>query len=127
VLQSTIGRNQKHILVVYREDKGKEELKQLLEKILTAAKFNVAEDVLLLNLPSKESFSFTALKGKVEIKEVLLFGVDPKLLGLNFDQAYYQPFEHLNCRYLFADDLSKISTNQQLKGNLWNCLKEMYL
>jgi len=120
------GSNQKKLLVVYNSNETKAESIEFLKKILGAAKFDLNDDILLLGTTSKKGFSCIALKAKVAFDNLLVFGFPPSYVGLNLDLTTYQPIHFNDCGFLFADDLSMLESNQQLKGALWIGMKEMF-
>ena len=120
------GENRKHLLVLYRKEEESTSLKELLSKILAAAKFDIQQDVRLVELSSDETFSVSALRSKEVIKQVIILGLNPGQLGLHFTFEKYAPFPHTDCDFLIADPLSAINENRQLKGQLWNAMKVLF-
>ncbi len=132
ILQKCKGSNQKKLLVVYNEKDESPERIEFLKKILGAAKFDIDEDILLLKLTQKEPFSFVALRANVAnhlggIDSLLVFGFEPTHFGLNLDVQKYQPFRFYDCGFLFADGLSVLENEKQLKGALWQGMQELFL
>ena len=120
------GKNLKQLLVLYRKEEESESLKELLGKILSAAKFDIGQDVRLVELSSDELFSFTTLQSEEPNKYVIILGLTPKQLGLHFTFEKYTPFHHIDCDFLVADSLSAISENRELKARLWNAMKTLF-
>ena len=134
VLEKCSGSNQKKLLVVFDEKDESEERIEFLKKILAAAKFDIKEDILLLKITDKSTFSFIALRTKVAqthpsggIDNLLVFGFEPKQLGLNLEVQKYNPFHFYDCGFLFAEGLSVIENDKALKGALWGGMKELFL
>jgi len=132
ILQKCIGSNQKKLLVVYNEKDESPERTEFLKKILGAAKFDMDEDILLLKLTQKEPFSFISLRTKVAdhlggIDNMLVFGFEPAHFGLNLDMQKYQSFRFYECGFLFADALSVLENEKQLKGALWGGMQKLFL
>ena len=132
ILEKCKGSNQKKLLVVYNEKDESSERTEFLKKILGAAKFDMSEDILLLKLTSKEPFSFIALRTKAAdhlggIDNMLVFGFEPTFFGLNLDVKKYHPFHFYNGGFLFADALSVLEKEKQLKGALWGGMQELFL
>jgi len=126
VIKNCKGSNQKKLLVVYNSNKTKAESMEFLKKILGAAKFDIQDDILLLGTTSKQGFSFISIQTKVPFDNLLVFGFPPSYLGLNLDLKTYQPIHFNNCGFLFADDLSILESDKQLKGALWLGMKELF-
>ena len=74
VINNCTGSNQKKLLVVYNSDKTEAESIEFLKKILSAAKFDMQDDILLLGTTAKQGFSFISLNTKVAIDNLLVFG-----------------------------------------------------
>lgn len=134
ILKKCSGSNQKKLLVVFNENDESEERLEFLKKILAAAKFDMMEDILLLKLTPKETFSFIALRTKVTqtqssggIDNLLIFGFEPKHFGLNLEVQKYIPFHFYESGFLFADGLPMIEKDKALKGALWTGMKELFL
>ena len=125
-IKNCTGSNQKKLLVVYNSNKTKAESIEFLKKILSAAKFDIKDDILLLGTTSKQGFSFISMRTKVAFDNILVFGFPPTYLGLNIDINSYQPIHFNDCGFLFADDLSLLESNKQLKGELWMGMKELF-
>lgn len=126
VIKKCTGSNQKKLLVVYNLDKTEAKNIEFLKKILSAAKFDIQDDILLLGTTPKQGFSFISMRTKVALDNLLVFGFPPSFLGLNLDISTYQPTHFNHCGFLFADDLSLLESNKQLKGALWNGMKELF-
>ena len=126
VIKNCIGSNQKKLLVVYNSNKTEDQSIEFLKKILGAAKFDIQDDILLLGTTSKQGFSFISMRTKVAFDNILVFGFPPAYLGLNLDIIPYQPTHFNDCGFLFADDLSLLELNKQLKGALWIGMKELF-
>ena len=126
VINSCIGSNQKKLLVVYNSNNTKTESIEFLKKILTAAKFDIKDDILLLGTTSKRGFSFISMRTKVAFDNILVFGYPPSYLGLNIELNAYQPIHFNDCGFLFADDLEMLQSDKQSKGALWLGMKELF-
>ena len=132
ILEKCIGSNQKKLLVVYNEKDESPERTEFLKKILGAAKFDMSEDILLLKLTEKEPFSFISLRTKAAdhlggIDNMLVFGFEPSHFGLNLDVQKYQSFSFYDSGFLFADALSVLEKEKQLKGALWGGMQALFL
>ena len=126
VINNCTGSNQKKLLVVYNSNNTKTESIEFLKKILSAAKFDIKDDILLLGTTSKQGFSFISMKTKVAFDNLLVFGFPPSYFGLNIAISSYQPIHFNNCGFLFADDLEILESDKQLKGALWLGMKELF-
>ena len=122
-----IKSEQKQILVLYQDDKDQQELLDLLKKILIAIQLDIDKDIILVRSKKEDLYSFIRMRTKIEIKQILVFGLNAKQLGLNIQAELYQILSFEACQFLFVDALSKIATDQKLKGALWTCLQSMFL
>ncbi len=121
------GSNQKKFLIVCEMEEDHTANINLLEKILGAVKYNLNDDCQVICLKQNQSLSFSKIDKKEGFKNVLIFGPIARKLGLNFEFKWYDPIEHNDCRFLFADHLSVIQSDKAHKGALWGALKEMFL
>jgi hypothetical protein len=120
------GKHQKQILIVYLDEKNPD-MDAFLSKILSAVKIQLETDCLILkvedvfNLPS-----FSLIKSLHTLKEVLVFGIKPKDLGLHFEAPQYLITEMSDHKFLFVDSLSVIFNTTERKKALWECLQILF-
>jgi len=126
-LKNSTGSNQKNLFIVYQVNESESNEINFLEKILSAVKYDLKEDVLLVGVTQKEQIGFQDIKAIKKIKDVILLGVTPDQLGLRFESSFYQPIQCNDCRFLIAHSLSEIESDKKWKGALWNALQEMFL
>ena len=119
------GNNQKRILVVSTENKLNNIHLALLEKILSAKNINLKEDIILLNLPDEAKVNISRLIREKHIKHLIIFGVQPKHLGINVQWKLYQSIKLGNLNMLVSHNLDDLANNQELKRSLWLQLKNM--
>ena len=126
------GKNEKQVLIVIQANNSlAKDLEQFLSKIMQAIGFKLNEDTLILKVKEGSSLSFAELSQKHQIQQVIVFGISPSKLGLNFHRRMYFPFQCGEFSFLFADDLNKIYEERQqggkkMAGQLWNALKVMF-
>jgi hypothetical protein len=101
--------------------------RDFLDKVLTAAQLNLAQDALLAEIPAGEPRTLSADFVELQPKQVLVFGLSPAQLGLSFEIQAYQPLTFYGCTWLFADPLSAIESDKTKKTQLWSALKQMFL
>ncbi|MEM6963908.1 MAG: hypothetical protein AAF573_04015 [Bacteroidota bacterium] len=131
VLKNCTGRNQKKLLVVFDAKDETLEQKEFLKKILQAAQFDFENDIILLSLTDKATFSFISFRTKIkdrlgDIDNLLAFGFDPTFFGLNINIKPYEPCHFYNCGFLFADALSTLENDKKLKGALWKGMQQLF-
>ena len=66
------------------------------------------------------------MRTEAAFDNLLVFGFPPSYFGLNLDIITYQPIHFNDCGFLFADDLSLLESDKQLKGALWIGMKELF-
>lgn len=125
LLAEGIGNNRKGLFVACA---GAEEpaLKELLSKMLQAAKFDMAEDALVCWITNEQPFSFASLRNEAGFSNALYFGVSPKQAGLNLNVQPYQPLSLGGVTYLFSASLAELQANPALKRPLWEGMKAMF-
>ena len=127
LLQSAQGNFARQLIVCVLHEPDFPQNKDFLEKILTAAKLNMAQDALYVEIAGTEAFSLLLAIQKRHARQVLVFGVPPKQLGLSIQVPLYQPFEFYGADFLFAEKLSLLEPDRDRKGRLWAALKAMFL
>jgi hypothetical protein len=122
-----LGNNQKNILVIVAHQNipflPDQEL-SFLTSILAACKFRI-NDIAIINKYNVNQNDLQEIINS-EIKNILLFGIEPLSIGLpiNFPAFQLQPF---NTRtYLHAPSLSQIENDKGLKLRLWTSLKTLF-
>ena len=122
-----LGNNQKNILIVVSHQNvpflPDAEL-NFLTTILSACKLSIG-DIGIINNNRVDQNDLQNIIN-IETKHVLLFGVEPLLIGLpiNFPAFQLQPFN--NRTYLWAPALSQIENDKGLKTRLWSALKVLF-
>ena len=115
------------ILVAYNNEKNDPELEDLLKNILVAAKLDFEKEIIPLKTTFEQKYSFNQIKEKINVKDILFFGLKPANFGLNYFLEPYQPLQVNGLRILLVNDLEDIRSDVKKKKALWSCLKEMYL
>ncbi len=101
---------------------------EFLSKILTAIKFDIENDIILLEVPDNHQINFAELKKGIttNIETVVLFGINPKQLDLQFKLPNYYKLSVNQINYLGAEDLSTIANNNSKKKELWAALQILF-
>ena len=78
-----------------------------------------------------EAVSAAAIIQKYNPRQVLIFGCDPKNLGIRIQLTDYQPIKFQGIEFLKADSLNRIRTDRENNdkrraGALWVALKEIF-
>ena len=126
------GKGDRGIFIAYEADAAEKERLEYLKKILVAAKIDMEQDVTTLAIPSGESILLNTAPFTKAPTYILLFGVQPKQLSLNFQLPTYSPVIYQGTTYLWVDSLGTIQEERlagknQKAGALWLALKQIFL
>ena len=123
-----VGDNNKNILIIVNTKEAihlpDNEL-SFLTDILGACKFSM-NDVAIVNLNNHPSASYTELKSFFKSKTVLLFDVEPIVLGLPMNFPHYQVQAFSNTSFLFSPSLKELENDKLQKSKLWVCLRRLF-
>ena len=108
------GNAKNTLIVVDNNDSAQIEF---LSKILKAIHYDISQDVILFPLNKESRINLTLFKKNTQIdfQAVLLFGVTPSQLDLQFKLPNYYPIKINEMTFLAADSLEIISKNQSNK------------
>lgn len=120
------GNAKNTLIVVDNNDSAQIEF---LAKILKAIHYDISQDVILFPLNKESRINLTLFKknAQTDFQAVLLFGVAPSQLDLQFKLPNYYPIKINEMTFLAADSLEIISKNQSNKKQLWQVLQQMFL
>ncbi|SJZ96095.1 hypothetical protein [Sediminibacterium ginsengisoli] len=128
---SFLGNNGKNILILVSDPASvhlNDEALQFLSAILGACKLNLG-DVAIINAQHND-ISYDYLKSQMQPKQLLLFGIDTRLVQLPFVVPQYQVQAYDKCQFLLAPPLSAMLGNSQEakleKSKLWLSLKKIF-
>ncbi len=111
------------ILAYLPEQFYKEEQKAQILKVFAACGTQES-DVLILNQP----FRWSDIKDMPTLKEVFLFGADPRSLDISYILYPYKFLPIGDKKVILADPLPHIMGNAALKSDFWHkCLRPYYL
>lgn len=119
------GDHAQKLLVIIKAEDQKEANMQLLRKILQAVNKDLSHDALFLQLPPDQMLGINTLLNN-GIHRIIMFGINPKALGLSFETILYKDFKIQDKRFLMGHSLSQINENQEFKKALWNALKSLF-
>jgi hypothetical protein len=127
------GSNQKGLMIFYNApEETHQEIIDFLEKILKAIQLDLQQDTLFINMMPDRPLKITDLLKKNDSHQMLLFGIPPSSLGIQFPLPLYLNIEHQGVHYLAADPLPAIFTERQaggktMSGKLWKAIKQFAL
>jgi hypothetical protein len=120
------GDNKCSILIGYLDEEN-DDLISFLTKIIAAVKLNIETDCLKLAIKKDGAIpAFSQIKQQYAVKTAIFFGITPPQLGLKITPPQYLTFDFNDTTFLFVDKLSVISTSEDKKRGLWNCLKLLF-
>lgn len=129
---ASVNSSEAELLVIYL---GGEDRKQFLFNVLKAAGYTDPDvEVVLVALEPDTPFDLSTLllRQSKKTQKIMIFGLQPKVLGLHFNLGKYFPAEVNGYTFLLADDLltirdEKAAGSAQKAGALWKSVKAAYL
>lgn len=122
------GVGKKKMMLIARQDDLEQGGMELLSNIMQAIKYTIAEDCYLAALPTgDDTYAIGGLMRSLSIKDVIIFGVNPKHLGMNIHARLYQVQKFENYTFLLSHKVTEMSGNRGFKLSLWQCLQALYL
>jgi len=109
-------------IAVFIQDATADEL-TLLGKIFQALGKDLNKDVWIVN--DSKIISYTTLSELKGLEYLLIFGIAPKVMGLNVAVQLYQPLSFQNYQILLAHRLAVIGADPNKKRQLWGPLQTM--
>ncbi|MEL6719625.1 MAG: hypothetical protein AAFO82_22720 [Bacteroidota bacterium] len=109
------------IAILVSADEYDESHQELLKKIIGAMKLDFEKEVSVYQLAENESVNFNA----IHCKTLLSFNIPMKQAGVHYRIPKYQLLQYNEDQFLLADSLPKIAADKNLKGALWNVLKNI--
>jgi len=124
-----LGENRKNILIMVDYEDAvhiPDEDLALLVAMLTACKLNIA-DVAIVNRRNLSNANGRDVVEKLAGRVVFLFGIDPLSFGLPLSFPEFQLQAFAGATYLFAPELNQYNDNPNLKRQLWESLKRLFV
>lgn len=123
-----LGNNRKHILILVKNQQAvfllDEELNFLAE-ILLACRLSL-DDVKLVNVHAHTGIIYKPLLEQFKSRIILLFDVEPGLIGLPVSFPHYQLQAFSGCTFLYSPSLKRLENDKVEKSKLWVCLKRLF-
>jgi hypothetical protein len=127
LLDTARGGFARSILAVVAEAPGRTGSRDFLLKVLAAAQVNLEQDTLLVEISNNQSIAIAPALKEKQVAIILVFGLSPRQVGLYADIPLYEPCFFYNTTWLFADALSELEPDKNLKGLLWRALQQVFL
>jgi hypothetical protein len=121
---SYLGENNKYFLILVNDEKHthlNKELQEMLIKIIQAKALEL-RDVAILNLRRYSGIQFKALKDFFAPSRVVLFGIDPRIIGLP-GMGSNEPEKVEDVKALATYHLEEMKNDVAKKRAFWNVLK----
>lgn len=126
---ASLGENEANILFLVNNAQNKfladNEMK-LLSDLLTACRISMA-DIALVNYHHNQKINYNDLIDQFKSKKLLIFGVSASDLDLPFTIPFFQIQKFQEQTYIIGPSLSDFINNVELKKELWNSLKKIFL
>jgi len=124
-LDFTGNKNSDHLIII--KDGYEKEIFDYLEKILTSVGLDYHKDVQVITLKTGANLRIS----KLPHHKILVFGIEPKNLGLFIEWELYSLIRIGDKKLIFSDDLTDIFAERVKKDRkmalmLWNSMKEMF-
>lgn len=119
--------NKKMLVLVQTEEFKDEQQLSFLGKILKAAQYDLNDDVYCLPLSAETNISLAYFLRKYQIEHVLIFGLSLQKMGIYAAFRKYVFTNLQGVKILYADDLTLLQQQVQLKAALWEALKNNLL
>lgn len=124
----SMGENKKNILFLINNPDNKflpDDQMDMLSNLISACKLSMA-DIALVNYHHNPT-KYTELASHFSPKKILIFGVSTSMLELPFTIPFFQIQSYDHQSYIIAPPLKNFVDNTDLKKELWECLKKLFL
>lgn len=110
------------LIILKMEIKLQPELIEMLDKMAGALPIDRSKlEYIVFNNP----IDVSQVANSYEAKNILVFGAEPADLCLNMELKLYTNYKFSSMNLLLVNNILDVYSNQNLKGKLWNSLKEM--
>lgn len=125
------GENAREILLFY-EQTDETGVQAFLERVLQAARVDLAKDTLFAEIANQSVPSFALLYRRAAFQTLLVFGFTPADLGLQINWSYYVPIRFRGKTLLFCDSLQVLMEERarggsERSGPFWKALQQIFL
>ncbi|HRO41498.1 MAG TPA: hypothetical protein PL009_01595 [Flavipsychrobacter sp.] len=98
--------------------KGSAEETQLI-KMLHACQLT-EEDYNIIQFQNDTQLAWHLLRDQLQVKSVILLGVNPQQLGVSAHFMPHQLSRFNNCNWILTETLETLLSRTEIKGHLWN-------
>lgn len=125
------GKNEKNIVILVTHlSPGilpKDDM-TFLSNILKACQLT-SKDIAIMNI-NKQEVTFDKIKEQLNARHILLFELEPSLIGLPFKIPFFQIQNYAGCTIMLTPALTSLNKHSQegrlLKTKLWNSLQQFF-
>lgn len=108
-------------VLVWLSDHTDDDARQLLDKILESVGISSGEAYIAnLDIP------YRSLTARVPATHIICFGLAPQDIGLQIQSKLFRVTQFDNRKILFAEKLSILMDDRDMKLKLWSSLKSMF-
>lgn len=112
------------LIILSNEDHSQEVSQKTLAGIIKALALNSETDVELITVEKSNPLNIGESMNL--FKNILIFGINPKTIGLQMDAKVYKIYTFENFKMVIAHPLSFIANDLKTKQGLWKILQSMY-
>lgn len=122
------GEGKKKLLLLARKSDLLEGGKEKLGAIIKAINYDINEDCYICIFDDhKVNLPIGPILRKLEIKDLIVFGVNPKEIGFYIQAKLYTNFNFENVSFILSHRIHEMNANRQFKLALWGCLQKQFL
>lgn len=115
----------KQTMIVLSKDDHQQEISQkTMGGIIKALGLNIDNDVEVITVEKSNPVNLGEAMN--QFKNILVFGVNPKTIGLQMDAKVYKIYTFENFKMVIAHPLSFIANDLKTKQGFWKILQTMY-
>lgn len=112
-------------LFVCVENDYNEEVQKMVVGMVKAINLEMDKDIKILQIPKGEETIIFSPSSK--LKKIMIFGLDPKRLGLNIVIKPYKIYNFETTSVVLCHKLEAIRNDKTKKMTLWKLLQHLYL
>ena len=111
------------VIVTYDADFN--EYNELISKIFKAVNIDLANQAMIVQLKENQEINLASHLTD-GTQKIFVFGINPKLLGLNASFKAYREYKTEDFYIVFSHALKDLSTQTNFKKALWTVLQESF-
>jgi hypothetical protein len=116
--------SKRHMIILSKDDYQQEASQKTMGGIIKALGLNMDTDVEVVTVEKTTPVNLG--ESMNQFKNILVFGVNPKTIGLQMDAKVYKIYTFENFKMVIAHPLSYIANDLKIKQGFWKILQTMY-